>query len=55
VYGSSESYALHLRAMVGGRLKFSIGDNGQMFCPFLIDENKASKRNNKTHIEYDTG
>ncbi|XP_001944613.1 peroxidase [Acyrthosiphon pisum] len=55
VYGSSESYALHLRTMVGGRLKFSIGDNGQMFCPFLTDQNKASIGNKKTHIKYDTG
>jgi len=55
VYGSNESYALHLRAMVGGRLKFSIGDNGQMFCPFLGDQNKASTGNKKTHIKYDTG
>lgn len=55
MYGSSESYALHLRAMVGGRLKFSIGDNGQMFCPFLANQNKASIGNKKTHIKYDTG
>ncbi|KAL4142192.1 hypothetical protein QTP88_004701 [Uroleucon formosanum] len=58
VYGSNESYALHLRDMVGGRLKFSISDNGQMFCPFLTDQNiqnNVSIENKKTHIEYDTG
>lgn len=55
VYGSKDSYALHLRQMEGGRLKFSISDNGQMFCPFLANKNSASTINRQKHIKYDTG
>lgn len=55
VYGSKDSYALHLRAMEGGRLKFTISENGQMFCPFLANQTKSSVVDNKPHIKYDTG
>jgi len=56
VYGPNDNYALHLRAMEGGKLKFSTSENGQMFCPFLTNQNKASIRNkNNHHIKYDTG
>lgn len=55
VYGSNESYALHLRAMDGGRLNFSVSDNGQMFCPFLNKQSKATLIGNRSSIEYDTG
>jgi len=38
--------------MDGGRLNFSIGDNGQMFCPFLEKQNNSPPIGN---IKYDTG
>jgi len=41
--------------MEGGRLKFSIGDNGQMFCPFQTSTNNKSSSAQETHIKYDTG
>jgi len=56
VYGSNESYALRLRTMDGGRLNFSIGDNGQMFCPFLSNPHKKSSSGNQNiDVEFDTG
>ncbi|CAI6365415.1 unnamed protein product [Macrosiphum euphorbiae] len=56
VYGSDENHAQHLRTMDGGRLNFSISDNGQMFCPFLDNQNKEpSIENPNSHIRYDTG
>jgi len=56
VYGSNESHAQNLRTMDGGRLNFSISDNGQMFCPFLANQDKEpSIGNENSHIKYDTG
>ncbi|XP_022169138.1 peroxidase-like [Myzus persicae] len=55
VYGSDESYAKHLRMMEGGRLNFSTGDNGQMFCPFLANKNLDLTVHKVTDTEYDTG
>lgn len=55
MYGSNESYALHLRSMDGGRLNFSVSDNGQMFCPFLSQQSKEVLIGNQSSIEYDTG
>jgi len=55
VYGSNEKYALHLRTMDGGRLNFSVSDNGQMFCPFLNKQNKETLIGNQSSIKYDTG
>jgi len=54
VYGSNEMHAQHLRTMEGGRLNFSTSDNGQMFCPFLKNEQPIIG-NPKTVIKYDTG
>ncbi|XP_022169129.1 chorion peroxidase-like isoform X2 [Myzus persicae] len=51
VYGSNETYALRLRTMDGGKLNFSISDNGQMFCPFL----EKPKDPSIGYIKYDTG
>jgi len=56
VYGSNENYALKLRTLDGGRLNFSIGDNGQMFCPLAVNKLNAlpiGSQNNS--IKYDTG
>jgi len=55
IYGSSESVAQNVRAMEGGRLNFSINDNGQMFCPYL--EIKDSQPTDLKYIkfQYDGG
>jgi hypothetical protein len=42
--------------MDGGRLDFSIGDNGQMFCPFLSNPYKKSSIGNQNiNVEFETG
>lgn len=40
--------------MVGGRLNFSTGDSGQMFCPLQVVENEPIQYADLT-IQYDTG
>ncbi|KAL4142196.1 hypothetical protein QTP88_004702 [Uroleucon formosanum] len=55
VYGSDESYSLHLRMMEGGRLNFSTSENGQMFCPFLASKNLDLTVHTNNDTEYDTG
>lgn len=54
VYGSNESTSLRLRAMEGGRLNFSVIDNGQIFCPFVKDIQKLSVVM-PHHIMFDAG
>ncbi|XP_025194656.1 peroxidase-like isoform X2 [Melanaphis sacchari] len=55
VYGSNENNARELRAMEGGRLKFSIADNGQIFCPMMRNQYKASSRQKNIHLQFKTG
>ncbi|XP_025409881.1 chorion peroxidase-like, partial [Sipha flava] len=57
VYGSKENVTKHLRLMEGGRLRFSVSENGQMFCPFIgSKEGVEFSSNKRPHgIHYDTG
>lgn len=55
MYGSSESIARHLRAFEGGKLNFSMSDNGQMFCPFQASIKNKPYQLQDTNIQYDTG
>jgi hypothetical protein len=41
--------------MEGGRLNFSINSNGQMFCPYLDNQNVDPSVHDMKDIEYDTG
>lgn len=47
IYGSTESVAQNVRAMEGGRLNFSINNNGQMFCPY-----KEKTESQPTELKY---
>lgn len=55
LYGSNEKNALRLRAMEGGKLNFTIGDNGQMFCPFLARKKNDPIEFRNNNFLYDTG
>lgn len=57
VYGSTENVTNRLRLMEGGRLRFTVGDNGQMFCPFIGSKTGVVFAANKPphSILYDTG
>lgn len=41
--------------MEGGRLNFTINNNGEMFCPFLANKNLDLTVHSITDTEYDTG
>lgn len=55
VYGSNETIARGLRTMTGGRLKFSIGAQGQMFCPLQNLSSDRPEQLQDLDIQYDTG
>jgi predicted aldo/keto reductase-like oxidoreductase len=55
VYGSSESVARRLRLMEGGRLNFSLSDDGQMFCPFQEKKKFIEIERQNSSLQYDTG
>lgn len=55
VYGSNETITKRLRTMTGGRLNFSIGAEGQMFCPFQDISSNNDEQYRDVDIQYDTG
>ncbi|XP_025410649.1 peroxidase-like [Sipha flava] len=55
VYGSTDTDARRLRLMEGGRLNFSIGDNGQMFCPYQQKKKYEPVELQHTSFQYDSG
>lgn len=55
IYGSNETTTHRLRSMTGGRLNFSIGAEGQMFCPFQDLGSNNIEQLQDIDIQYDTG
>jgi hypothetical protein len=57
VYGSNENVTKRLRLMEGGRLRSSVSENGQMFCPFIGSKEGVQFTSEKHphSIYYDTG
>lgn len=57
VYGSNDNNALRLRVTEGGRLKFSVSRNGQMFCPVTTEKSQEKTRidDRSDDIQFDTG